>query len=373
MRAGQCCGAGELAGGYDAVMHSVMFVITDLKRGGAPLMLAELAPGLQRPGWEAEVVSIAREGEVAGLLRERGVRVTSLEARGNKDVRVVGRFVRHLRARRPKVVCSILMHANLLTALAMPFAKRREMVWVQSIHTVQEEPEWQWLVQGMIGRYADAVIAPAAAVIKKLHDYGPVPRPTVIPNGIDVRRFHDAVAVEEVPWPKGVRVVGYVGRFDPVKRLGLLVEAMGMLPGVHLAMVGYGEEEGRLRGLAKRLGVEDRVHFVGATKEPERWYKVFDVFCLPSAAEAFPLSLVEATATGVPVVACGTAAVRETISEARWVSEEADAGEVARAIEAVLGGEKELYVLDRAGEALLAGTDGGGVCNVLDGAGWECH
>lgn len=332
-------------GQYDECMPSVMFVITDLQRGGAPLMLAELAPGLQRQGWNVAVVSIAKEGEVAGLLRERGVSVMSLEAAGNKDVRVVGRCIRLLRQRQPEVVVSILVHANLLAALALPLASRRKRVWVQSIHTVQENPEWHWIVQGMISRQADAVITPAAAVIRKMQEHGQVPRSVVIPNGIDVRRFHDARPVDKPPWPVGTRVVGYIGRFDPVKRLGMLVDAMTELPACHLALVGYGPMEEALRRQTTVLGLAQRVHFVGPTKEPERWYKAFAVFCLPSAAEAFPLSLVEATAAGLPVVACDTPAIRETVEAAAWVAEAGNAAEVARAIGQALGQQKRCMSL----------------------------
>jgi glycosyltransferase involved in cell wall biosynthesis len=322
-----------------------MFAITDLHRGGSPLLLAELAPGLQRRGWDVEVVSIAHEGEVAELLRARGVRVTSLEAWGNRDVRVVGRFVTLLRRRRPEVVFTVLVHANLLAALALPLARRGAKAWVQSIHTVQEKPAWHWVVQGMISQRADAVVAPAAAVIQKMQDFGPVPRTMVIPNGIDVRRFYEARSWEDVPWPKGVRVVGYIGRFDVVKRLEVLVAAMGTLAGWHLALAGYGPTEGTLRKQVAELGLTERVHFVGATKEPERWHKAFDVFCSPSVGEGYGLTLAEATAAGVPVVACDTEAVRETVEAAAWLSEEGDGRELAGAIEAAALGKKRCMSL----------------------------
>ena len=76
----------------------VTFLITDLHRGGVPLLLAALCPGLAaRRRVVPEVVSIAPVGEVGGILRGRGISVTSLEAGGNRDVRVLPRFVDHLR------------------------------------------------------------------------------------------------------------------------------------------------------------------------------------------------------------------------------------------------------------------------------------
>ncbi len=78
-----------------------------------------------------------------------------------------------------------------------------------------------------------------------------------------------------------------------------------------------------------------RVHFVGATKAPERWMKSFDVFCSPSAAEGFGLTLVEARAVGLPVVACAAAGVVESLDEAIWIPAEGTVRDVAGGLERV--------------------------------------
>jgi glycosyltransferase involved in cell wall biosynthesis len=340
-------------------------------------MLAALAAGLNRWGgggvFLPEVVSIAPSGEVAEGIRAAGVPVVSLDAAGNKDGRVVSRFVRHLRQagagtpRGGRIVFSILVHANILAALARTILDRdggrKGMGWVQSIHTVQEKPRWHWVVQGLIGRQADAIVAPSRAVLRKLERYGPIPGGGVaIPNGIEVEKFARAerMPAENLPWPADAFVVGFLGRFDPVKRIDLLLEAVAAIvrrdgvPGgrLHVALVGYGVLEEDLRARAGALGIGERVHFpvsdglglgpVQGTREPERWMKTFDVFCSPSPAEGFGLTLLEARAAGVPVIACGTDAVREALAGddgVVWIDPACGAGEVARAIERVMAGE----------------------------------
>ena len=142
------------------------------------------------------------------------------------------------------------------------------------MHTLQERPQWHWYLQGFLSSQANAIIAPSWSVIRKLEAYGPVPCPTVIPNGIDVARFERAEAIpkSERPWPADAWVVGYVGRFDPVKRLPLLIRAVKELmrrepalrQRMHLALVGYGPAESELRRLASdELGLQGRVHFPG--------------------------------------------------------------------------------------------------------------
>lgn len=333
-----------------AGMGRVTFLITDLHRGGSPLLLADLAPGLAQRGWDVDVVSIAPREEVAELLEARGICVTSLEARFNRDLAVIPRFVRHVRERRPNVVLSVLIHANLLATMAKPFVGAAGTAggvkWVQSIHTLQEKPRWHWTLQTVLLRHADGFVAPSRAIVRKLEGLGAeVPGGgVVVANGIDVGRFYGARAVTEVPWGKGAVVVGAVGRFDPVKRLELLIAALRYLPGEYqAALVGYGPQEGALRRMAGELGLTGRVHFVGATAEPERWYKAFDIYCNLSSSEGFGLTLAEACCAGVPIVTCDTAAIRETLEGAggtTWLGGGADpeATEVARGIIKARGG-----------------------------------
>ncbi len=144
----------------------ITFLITDLHRGGSPLILATLATALQQRGHIApRVISIAPLGEIADILRAENVPVKSLNAKSNRDLTVLGRFLGELRAHPPKILCSILIHANLLATLARPWVRNAEKIrWIQCIHTLQEEPEWHWQAQGVATSFADAFIAPSHAI-----------------------------------------------------------------------------------------------------------------------------------------------------------------------------------------------------------------
>jgi len=302
-------------------------------------MLADLVGGLARIGdWELLVVSIARLPEGAGgIIPERiqaaGAQVVCLQAGSSKDLRVLPRFVTLLRQRRPAVVCSILIHANILATLARSFAPRAR--YVQSIHTLQPRPRWHWWAQGIVVRAADGFVTPSQAILDRTCEFGPLPKKSAaIPNGIDVVRFRDAL-----PWPpqsptEGIESLptmppgpwmGYVGRFDPVKNLPALIDAYSMyiqelkqqssvlIPS--LVLVGYGPEEGRLRQQVRRLGMGERVFFAGPTSSPERWYKSFVCTVLPSDVEGYGLTVAESLAAGVPVMAVESPAIREIVGK----------------------------------------------------------
>lgn len=120
-----------------------------------------------------------------------------------------------------------------------------------------------------------------------------------------------------------------VGRLVPVKGQGLLIEALAALgaDGVGgacrarptLTIVGDGPSLAGLRALSARLGVADRVRFAGAVGQHEigGYYERADAFLLPSFAEGIPVVLMEAMATGMPVIASRITGIPELVEDGR--------------------------------------------------------
>jgi glycosyltransferase involved in cell wall biosynthesis len=111
-------------------------------------------------------------------------------------------------------------------------------------------------------------------------------------------------------------VVGAVARFDEVKRLDVLVEAVAPLPGLTLALVGDGPESARLRALTARHALGARVLFAGEVEGAARLLPAFDVYATASRKEGMPLAVLEAMALGLPVVASDIPAHREVLGPA---------------------------------------------------------
>lgn len=300
----------------------LIILITDLNLGGSPLMVRALARGLRNRGdFDPTVVSIAPLGPVADLLAADGVRVVSLNVSTTRQwSAALGRWVALTCQIHAHLVHSVLLHANMLATLGRPFAPPAR--YIHAIHTLQEHPHWHWVAQGILSGLADGLIAPTPAILARLARYGPVNHGVTIPNGVDLERFRTALPLAStvLPWPPHARVVGYIGRFDPVKRLPELLLAFDLLTrnnkydnDLHLALIGYGPMEPALRALTGKLGLASRVHFPGPTLTPEQWYKSLDLLCLPSDAEGFGLTVVEALAAGLPVVAVRTPAITSVL------------------------------------------------------------
>lgn len=135
----------------------------------------------------------------------------------------------------------------------------------------------------------------------------PFGRVVNIPNGIDCLAFAKTPARNALPGLKkadGELWVGTLAGLRPVKNLPRLVRAFAAMPEPwKLVIVGEGPDEAAIRAEAQRLGIAERVRLPGFAADPARYVGLFDIFALSSHSEQFPISVVEAMAAGLPVVA----------------------------------------------------------------------
>ena len=143
-------------------------------------------------------------------------------------------------------------------------------------------------------------------------------RVTVIHNGVDTGHFCPRAGEPGLAGvPTQARVIVSVGRIVGWKGLHVIVEALAGLPAdVHYLVIGEGPEKDALQQLAERLGVASRIHFAGRVAHTElpRWLSLGNIFVQPSIGEeAFGISVVEAMACGLPVLAADNGGMREIV------------------------------------------------------------
>jgi UDP-glucose:(heptosyl)LPS alpha-1,3-glucosyltransferase len=154
--------------------------------------------------------------------------------------------------------------------------------------------------------------------------YGVSPsRIRVIYNGVDLERFHPrnrardrAPARRETAIPADAFTVLFVG--SGFARKGLATALEGLAASCdrqsRLLVLGKGDPTG-YRALASRLGIGERIVWLGARDDPERWYAAADIVVLPSLYEPFGNVHLEALAAGLPVVASTRAGGAEVIAD----------------------------------------------------------
>jgi glycosyltransferase involved in cell wall biosynthesis len=145
----------------------------------------------------------------------------------------------------------------------------------------------------------------------------------VIPNGWSDRiRFADsAEARRSLGLPPTGTVVGWVGRLIPIKGADVFLRAMGQLKPmpVTVSIIGDGPERAALEELVRAEGLSDRVHFHGTVPDAARYISAFDVFVLSSRSEGTPVTLLEAIASKVPVVATDVGGIPDVVGESEAI------------------------------------------------------
>jgi glycosyltransferase involved in cell wall biosynthesis len=201
------------------------------------------------------------------------------------------------------------------------------------------------------------VVLPSRTLVRIVTDVWKLPRRVIryIPNGIDLARFAPAATGERRG--AGEIVIGTVAALRPEKNIARLLRAVAKLSGCRLVIVGDGAERGALTGLAAALGIADRVTFAGYRQDTPEFYAGFDLFALSSDTEQMPLSVIEAMASGLPIVSTDVGDVRLMVAaeNAPFVTAPGDAA--LGAALSVLAGNAGLRRRIGAANLAKAGTD----------------
>lgn len=302
---------------WEPVVNGVVASVTTLRREleslGCEVRVLTLAPGLRsrrRDGvYELGSVSAALVYDQAriGMLSNRGVLREILDW-GPDVVHSQCEFSTHVWARR--------------------IARDLDVPLVHTYHTIYEDYTHYYSPSRTMGRKAvatfsrkllhstDAVIAPTAKVARLLEGYR-VERPVhVVPTGLDLERFRPARTAAELADAASLReslgiaphdtVLLSVCRLAKEKNLDEVLEHVAAVdrPDAVLVLVGDGPYRAELEEHAARLGVSDRVRFVGVVDPGEvaRWYRIGDVFVSASLSETQGLTFIEALACGLPLL-----------------------------------------------------------------------
>ena len=299
------------SGKLPPVQRRILLLITDLRIGGTPTVVRELAVRLHGdPDFHVHVACLDRWGPVADQLRNGGVPVTTLNACCSVDPRVLAKLVWLIRQEEIDTVFSFLIHANAVAALAslvLPGVR-----FLQSIQTTQPNPPWHWRLQNVIQHAAEKIVVPSPSVQDAAIRWAGVTpaKLVIIPNAVRIQDFPS-----ERRGGEGQRVA-FIGRLDPIKRIGDLVAAVSLLnANFTLDIWGEGSRRGEIQSTINRLGLQDRAILHGAVAGSAQALEKADVLVLPSDAEGFGLVLIEAMAAGVPVIGTNVPGIRDVIED----------------------------------------------------------
>ena len=300
----------------------VLLLSTSMGMGGADQQLMSVAGALRDRGWDVGIVAMAALGPMGLQARQMGIPVESLEMpRGVPDPRGLKRLAGMIRSRRPDIVHSHLVHANLMarvlrTIIPMP-------VLISTIHSNFDGGRLRLLAYRLTDRLADRTTIVSATAAERYVGMRAVPRERlrVIPNGVDTARFRPLPAAgAELRRRLGLGdsfVWLAVGRFELAKDYPNMLAAFAKVaerqPTATLLLVGTGSLQPDTEALVRSLGLESRVRFLGVRRDVTELLSAADGYVLSSAWEGMPIVLLEAGAAGIPVVCTAVGGNREVV------------------------------------------------------------
>lgn len=305
----------------------VVQIVPMLGPGGAERVAVDIARGLNRQRFEVAVISIWRRVgcELENILDNSDVRVEYLGKGWGFDGRTYHRLHRVLRDYRPDVVHT---HLHVLRYALPSLLLLKPASTVHTVHNLAEreiEPRARYIQRYALNHGVIPVAVSGEVALSLEHLYG-IARCLVIANGIPTSQYaRPQVTRREWRAREGLTddqvLFVCVARFAAQKNHSLLLKAFAQGfapdPNAHLILVGEGALRGQLEEQARNLGLASQIHFLGLRTDIPNVLGAMDVFVLSSDWEGNPLSVMEAMASGLPIVSTAVGGIPDLIANGR--------------------------------------------------------
>ena len=304
-----------------------MQVVLTLDAGGTERLVVEICRLLQSR-FAMSVCTLDQPGAWAGALQQGGVDVVPLLRRPGFQPTLGYRIARLAQAKGASIIHCHHYSPFVYGRIATLLNPGLRLVFTEHGRLSDGPPSSKrQLVNPVLGRLPGSLIAVSHALRQSMIEEGfPSGRLEVVHNGIHAgappsaaARRHARATLGFADGPDGPLVVGAIARLNPVKDLGTLIEAFAAVratrPDAALVIVGDGEERSRLEEIARALGLLGQVHLLGHRDDARDLLPAFDIYANSSTSEGISLTILEAMAAGLPVVATRVGGTPEVVDD----------------------------------------------------------
>jgi len=302
----------------------ILYMRIDGCFGGPERHILCLFKHLDLSKYQPHLAPLVREDQLAQAARAMGVPVSLIPMSSRLAVRSAREHLISLIEKNDiHLIHTFGIRSNLV---AGSVAKEIGIPWVARVpnlnYTDYGNPLTGWFfhkINNRLLRKADAV----QVISTPLRDYfESLPRPPrrieLIPNGIDFPAAVDQETRKQAREFFGIdenqTVIGSLGRIEPIKGYDLLLDCLAELPGYCVVLLGGGgSQTGWLRKTAENAGLADRFHLVGFIEDTRFFLAACDIYVQPSRSEGVPMALLEAMATGLPIIASRVGGIGDVI------------------------------------------------------------
>ncbi len=297
----------------------IMQVLPYFCFGGAETMCKNLCLGLRDLGHTVVAVCLYdRPTPISRQLEQAEIPVRFLDKKLGLDVSMVNKLTKLMKLEQPDVVhthLDVIKYAALAAKLA---GVARCVHTVHSVAQKEAEGKAQKIINGFYYRHGWSVpVGLSALVCQSIGEFYGLPPEKIplVPNGIDLSRYTPKT---DYRLGNPVRLV-HVGRFDVPKNhkgmLEMFAKLHGQRPACRLVLVGDGDLFPQVQAQAQALGIAGSVDFCGMQGDVRPYLAQADVFWLPSLYEGNPMTIIEAMASGLPIVASAVGGIPDMVTD----------------------------------------------------------
>ncbi|MBI5167600.1 MAG: glycosyltransferase family 4 protein [candidate division NC10 bacterium] len=316
-------------------------VIARLNIGGPAQHTIFLTAGLDPSRYESILVT-GREGKAEGNMRDlaeaKGVRLIYIPELGREispghDLVAFYNLYRLFREKRPDIVHTHTAKAGALGRLAAKLAGIPVILHTFHGHVLRGyygplKTNIFINIERFLARITTCVVTLSEGQRQEILGFG-IGRPDqvmIVPLGLELERFFNCHSrtgelKRELGLEAGARLVGIIARLVPIKGHHFFLEAArrvaSLVPSARFLVIGDGELRADLEAMARDVGISDRVCFLGWRLDLERVYADLDLLVLSSLNEGTPVSVIEAMAASVPVVATAVGGVKDLMEDGK--------------------------------------------------------
>lgn len=285
----------------------ILHLLSGTGPAGSSRSVAMLAAGLAKRG-HSVMVGCSPNTYNYSLMKEKGINVIPLRMANRFDLESAKKIVELSKERKLHIINSHLSADRYLALFAKIFGASGKVVLTRRVLSLSTRLESWFYAQ-----FADKIIAVSEQVKESLvRDGIPKEKIVVVYNGIPLEDFDrpDERKIRELREryhiPPGEKVLGAVARLAKEKGHGVLLRALRRVDCDDYKLLILGEkcEHQWLLDEIKSLGLSNKVELCGFHQDIAPFYHLFDIKILPSTADGFPLSLLEAMASDTPVIGC---------------------------------------------------------------------